>query len=290
MSGINILTLDQHNPHEGEISYIGYSGQDNNIITCGWDRVIKVHSDEKQEITVNSKGAVRAKPTKGRKDDKFNNLENLLRGRTEAHPKDLICGDYAPHLDLIATGGRDNKARIWDYERINCLEEIEGLDVEEGQGNDKLQNEISIVKFIAPFPLLLLSDTVGNILIFITAPHPKKGTCMLNWRNNYTLKSNSTITAIETFYDKDNFLLIIGDENGTVRVQDISAILKQPEPFVFEDMTKVANRRQRNPHRKMELKPMVHETQKQHESLQKKQQNDGRKQPIVPESDVLQVF
>jgi len=22
------------------------------------------------------------------------------------------------HLDLIATGGRDNKARIWDYERI----------------------------------------------------------------------------------------------------------------------------------------------------------------------------
>ena len=241
MSGINILTLDQHNPHEGEISYIGYAGQDNNIITCGWDRVIKVHSDEKQELSVESKGVLKVKqrgksPGKGKKEvvEKYNNLENLLRGRTEAHPRDVICGDFAPHLDLIATGGRDNKARIWDYERINCLEEIEGLEIEDSQGGgEKLQNEIQIVKFIHPFPLLLLSDSVGNILIFITAPHPKKGTCMLNWRNNYTLKSNSTITAIETFYDEKNFLLIIGDENGTVRVQDISAILRQGKEYEF---------------------------------------------------------
>ena len=35
---------------------------------------------------------------------------------------------------------------------------------------------------------------------------------------------------------------------------------------------------------------MIHETQKQQESLQKKQHKDGRDKPIVPESDVLQVF
>lgn len=46
------------------------------------------------------------------------NLENLLRGRTDAHSNNITCGDFAMHLDLIATGGRDNKARIWDYERI----------------------------------------------------------------------------------------------------------------------------------------------------------------------------
>jgi len=47
VSGVNILTLDQHNPFEGEISYIGYAGEDHTIITCGWDKVIKVHMDEK---------------------------------------------------------------------------------------------------------------------------------------------------------------------------------------------------------------------------------------------------
>jgi hypothetical protein len=37
------------------------------------------------------------------------------------------------------------------------------------------------------------------------------------------------VTAIDTFYDKttEKFLLLIGDEMGTVRIQDISAIKRQ---------------------------------------------------------------
>ena len=31
---------------DGEISFIGYGGEDHTIITCGWDRTIKVHMDE----------------------------------------------------------------------------------------------------------------------------------------------------------------------------------------------------------------------------------------------------
>ena len=50
--------------------------------------------------------------------DRVANRDNLLRGRAAAHAKDIICGDLAMHLDLIATGGRDRKVRIWDYERI----------------------------------------------------------------------------------------------------------------------------------------------------------------------------
>jgi len=59
-------------------------------------------------------------PTKkaGNEDNRFRNMENLLRGRIDSHTKDIICADLAMHLDLIATGGRDNRVRIWDYERI----------------------------------------------------------------------------------------------------------------------------------------------------------------------------
>ena len=49
ISGVNTLTLDSHDPQEGEISYIGYGGDDHTIITCGWDKMIKVHLDEKHD-------------------------------------------------------------------------------------------------------------------------------------------------------------------------------------------------------------------------------------------------
>jgi WD40 repeat protein len=227
------LTLDQHNPFEGEISFLGYAGEDHTVITCGWDRVIKVHMDEKSDHSLGpdqskvqkapaTQRATTAKksgsPGKGKKGtervEKFYNAENLLRRRCEAHSKDIICGDFAPHLDMIATGGRDNKAKIWDYERINCIDEIQGDEIPESS------NEITMVKFIKPFPLLLTSDSSGQVYIWITKPHPNHGTCLVNWRNNYTLKSNSPITAIDTFHDEKTgkFLLLIGDDMGTVRI------------------------------------------------------------------------
>jgi WD40 repeat protein len=49
LSGINTLSLDQHDPQEGEISFIGYGGEDHTVITAGWDKVIKVHMDEKKD-------------------------------------------------------------------------------------------------------------------------------------------------------------------------------------------------------------------------------------------------
>ena len=143
--------------------------------------------------------------------DKFTNFDNLLRGRFDAHKNNIICGDFASHLDLIATGGRDNKARVWDYERV--------LNVFETPDNTH-KEEVSMVKFIKPFPLLITTDTSGTLYIWLTKPHPNAGKLILDWRNNYDLKLNSPITAIDTFYDEKSkqFLLFIGDEMGTVRV------------------------------------------------------------------------
>mmetsp|Transcript_26152 Transcript_26152/g.34934 ORF Transcript_26152/g.34934 Transcript_26152/m.34934 type:complete len:236 (+) Transcript_26152:1648-2355(+) len=45
-SGVMILELEEHNAADGEISFIGYGGGDHTIISCGWDRTIKVHMDE----------------------------------------------------------------------------------------------------------------------------------------------------------------------------------------------------------------------------------------------------
>ena len=78
------LELEEHNPLDGEVSFIGYGGEDHTIITCGWDRTIKVHMDE----MVHHKTAAQL----------------VKRGKPECHKKDIICGSYGHNLGLIATG------------------------------------------------------------------------------------------------------------------------------------------------------------------------------------------
>lgn len=117
------------------------------------------------------------------------------------------------HLDLLATGSRDNKVRIWDYERIMSVDEAPD------QGPTMAHtSEVTIVRFVPPFPLLITSDISGQLYMWLTKPHKEAGTCLISWRNAFTLKKNCPITAIDTYYDKTKFLLLVGDEMGNVRV------------------------------------------------------------------------
>ena len=144
LSGIMTHELEGHDAQDGEISFIGYGGEDHTIITAGWDRTIKVHMDERLEHkTVN---------------------EMVMRGKIECHTKDLICGDYGHYLGLIATGGRDNKVKIWDYEKIILVNVIKAH-----------ETEVSLVRFLKPFPLLLTSDISGYMYIWLVKPHIKAG-------------------------------------------------------------------------------------------------------------------
>lgn len=119
------------------------------------------------------------------------------------------------HLDLIATGARDNKVRIWDYERLMSIDE--SYDSGPTMAHT---SEVTIVRFIKPFPLLITTDISGQLYIWLTKPHKEAGACIISWRNAFTLKKNCPITAIDTYYNEaeGQFLLLIGDEMGNVRV------------------------------------------------------------------------
>lgn len=45
----------------------------------------------------------------------------------------------------------------------------------------------------------------------------------------FTLQKMCPITCVDSFYDpeKGTFLLVIGDEMGYIRIQDLSSILKE---------------------------------------------------------------
>ena len=91
-----------------------------------------------------------------------------MRGLTKVHSKDISCGDYSHNLGLIATGGRDNKVRVWEYEKMKNIDEI--------LSNN---NEVAIVKFLNPFNLLLSADNTGWIHIWLIIPGESK--CIVSW-------------------------------------------------------------------------------------------------------------
>ena len=57
MSGVVINELDPHGSGgkseeiSGEVSFIGYGNDDKTIITCAWDRYIKIHYDNRESST-----------------------------------------------------------------------------------------------------------------------------------------------------------------------------------------------------------------------------------------------
>ena len=141
LSGIKIA---EYEGHDGEISFLGYGGSDMTIISTGWDKVIKIHMENKTEReSVDQK---------------------VLRGKANCHSKDIIAADYSHNLGLIATGSRDHSIRIWEYEKVKMEDELKGH-----------TNEIVIVRFIEPFPLLLTCDNTGELMMWLTPHHSHEG-------------------------------------------------------------------------------------------------------------------
>ena len=128
---------------------------------------------------------------------------------------------------------------IWDYERIVNYETISSH-----------EHEVQIIHFIKPFPLLLTSDSAGNIYIWCTKKDPMKKSleCMAAMRHQDMNKA-VPVTAINSYYNEKTgeFLLLQGDENGEVVVYDISVILRKRPDIVPIDVTK--GNVKRNPHR-----------------------------------------
>ena len=137
------------------------------------------------------------------------NAWTILRGRVNCHKKEILCGDYSSALDIIARGGRDKVVRLWEYERVLQSQEIRGF-----------KSEVTIVKFIEPFPLLFTSDQEGNAYIWVTKPHPDADKLVATWSNTLGALSATQITAVDTHYNPKtgDFWLFLGDDIGEVKI------------------------------------------------------------------------
>ena len=161
-----------------------------------------------------------------------------MRGLYECHKKDISCGDYSHNLGYIATGGRDHKVRIWEYEKVKFIDEL--------QSNN---NEVAIVKFLNPLNLLLAADNTGLIDIWLLKPGESQ--CIVSLRNNHSLDSLSPVTAVDSHYNPQTgeFYLIMGDERGMVKTQDLAVIIKEYNLKPID----ISKDSKRNPYRRIAM-------------------------------------
>ena len=163
-----------------------------------------------------------------------------MRAKTNCHRRDIISGDYSHNLGLIATGGRDHTVRIWEYEKMKFREEILAH-----------REEVSIVKFLYPLRLLMTADSKGVMYIWLIDPLDSDGRkCIARLENDNAYESDAPISAVDSYYNEETgeFLLLIGDEKGKVKIQDISVI---PRTYNLKpvDLSKDVKR---NPHFKID--------------------------------------
>lgn len=160
--------------------------------------------------------------------------EKVLRCREMCHLKDIISGDYAHNLQMIATGSRDHVVRIWDYEKFRLVNQLRAH-----------EDEVTTVRFLKPLPLLLTADCKGIMYIWLIPPHKDGRKCLLKWTNKHSMESDVPISAVDSYYNPvdETLLLLIGDEKGYVKVSDITACVRHYNLKPMDQVTAAEDKR-----------------------------------------------
>lgn len=112
---------------------------------------------------------------------------------------------------LLVTVGRLQELRIWDFEKGTFMNKL------------KASGEIVLIKFLDPYPMFATSDHQGTIVIYMTPPSPMKNKVAIIWKNMFTIMKAAQVNAIELH----NETLILGDENGDIRILQIKDMITQ---------------------------------------------------------------
>jgi hypothetical protein len=92
-------------------------------------------------------------------------------------------------------------------------------------------SDILALRFLEPFPLLLISDSNGVLSIWKVKCSETEAAaeCMVKWNNMHTLEKTSSVTALTHCYLESRLLIILGDEKGDLRILNTTQILSETQ-------------------------------------------------------------
>ena len=77
----------------------------------------------------------------------------------------------------------------------------------------------------------MTSDSKGIMYIWLLPGFLGRDvlTCVVKWVNKHSMEIDIPISAVDVYYDRctGEFILLIADEKGDVKIQDISVILRK---------------------------------------------------------------
>jgi WD40 repeat protein len=124
---------------------------------------------------------------------------------------EVTLADFSEHLMLIATTTREGEIRLWDFEKGNFVCKLKSTN-----------KEVLAMQFLHPFPLLVTTDAAGTLCVHIVRPHKHETQLAVVWKNMFTIMKAAQVTCLDHVTTKaDDLRLVLGDENGDLRVLDL---------------------------------------------------------------------
>ncbi|KAG3004371.1 hypothetical protein PC128_g19107 [Phytophthora cactorum] len=200
--------------HTAEVTKLCYCAEHMAVISVSWDCSINIHDERDSERGV------------------------LLRRLVGGHSTDITALSFSYHLSLLASGSSDCSLQVWDYEfgRLDttCIGHVSGL---------------LCLHFLDPFPLLLSSDSTGNLCFWAMRPSARyKGKCVFRFRNQHNQLGTAAVNCMATHstrrsssasrahvdsedeqeddpLDFTSFLIVTGDDKGFLSVWNVLPLL-----------------------------------------------------------------
>lgn len=113
------------------------------------------------------------------------------------------------NLEVLAAGCTEGVIKTWSLD----LGKEEGMPMRQDDGSGNC--EITAMQGVPKKPLMIVCDSLGNIVIWGLPPHPAKYSKLVSFHHAET--RDEPATAVQAFLLK-NKLLYTGDERGTIRL------------------------------------------------------------------------
>jgi len=130
----------------------------------------------------------------------------------------------------------------------------------------------------------MVADNTGWIHIWLLefAPYNDSKKLIVSWRNNHSLEKVSPLSAIDSYYNPETgeYIMIMGDESGMVKIQDLTPIIKE---YKLKPIDIVTGNTKRNPHRYMQVENNTLDKNSNEATEGAAEDDDGDKESEVKE-------
>lgn len=147
MNGEELAHFVDHDDkaHRGEITSLVFLSDFGLLLTASCDGALKIFDDDDDNTP-------------------------LLRVMAGGHAGDVTALAYSKHLSLVASGSSDGEVALWDFEKGTL------------RGKCDQTAPVSALKFVEPYPAVLVADVNGLLQLWATPPSDRAFACLAAWQ------------------------------------------------------------------------------------------------------------